>query len=726
MDWLMRHSGGNPATAGGLLQGLVDSGADVGAPDLQSLSGDAADWIGPRIEILQEKALRTLQVLALLDRPIELGELMVLADCPSKLLLAILIELVRARLVEKGRQGDTYAVGDSLVRDLIAERMGDTDRRKLHRELGRALLASGRVGEGASHLLQAADVGDTDAIDALWASLQQAEAREAYGDGAAILRSIVDLLPPGHDGWAPLLSAQTFRRLADCRPGAHQTVGMDVLQAAAARLNSSEDPASTAALKLRMTRLRAWSSGELEEAESDAKEALSLFEQVTDRPGALLAAHELTWIRGLMGDLAGSQAEARRVLDEAEATGNRRVTTLSLHAIGLTAAMRGRFQEAEAAVRGSIGVSRGEVDRRLLTSSLAALAVTLGLQGRLAEAFVALEEARSTPVPVRERPFPVEWEILLHWLAGDASSALASSREANAWAPERLSRRRALGMVLAALSALDGGQPDEADHLLTEAAGALGERDWLFARQYLAYGRAQLGIWQGRMADSIRTLQSVASDLLALDARPFAAFVLVDLAEACGATGAADVCREAAASLEDVAQRLQRPLFRGFATLAGSWSALTAGHLEQARTRARTASTLLAATGCRAHLGRAQQLNAQLLSSSDPVEAASLLEAALTTFETCGALGRRDRARLVRETLTPPESASDRLNGTPLTSREREVARLAAEGHSLPEIARRLFLDQGAVDAHLRRACTKLGLSSPLDLVLRATEFGLR
>jgi DNA-binding NarL/FixJ family response regulator len=52
----------------------------------------------------------------------------------------------------------------------------------------------------------------------------------------------------------------------------------------------------------------------------------------------------------------------------------------------------------------------------------------------------------------------------------------------------------------------------------------------------------------------------------------------------------------------------------------------------------------------------------------------------------------------------------------PLTTREHEVATLAARGLSTRQIAERLTLSVRTVDNHLHRAYTKLGVSSRADL----------
>jgi DNA-binding CsgD family transcriptional regulator len=51
-----------------------------------------------------------------------------------------------------------------------------------------------------------------------------------------------------------------------------------------------------------------------------------------------------------------------------------------------------------------------------------------------------------------------------------------------------------------------------------------------------------------------------------------------------------------------------------------------------------------------------------------------------------------------------------------LTRREREIARLAAQGLSSPDIARRLVVSVRTVEGHLYRLFAKLGVSRREDL----------
>jgi DNA-binding CsgD family transcriptional regulator len=57
-----------------------------------------------------------------------------------------------------------------------------------------------------------------------------------------------------------------------------------------------------------------------------------------------------------------------------------------------------------------------------------------------------------------------------------------------------------------------------------------------------------------------------------------------------------------------------------------------------------------------------------------------------------------------------------------LTSAERQVAALAAEGRSNRQIAQQLSITQATVETHLRHAFHKLGISSRADLPSRLSH----
>ena len=80
--------------------------------------------------------------------------------------------------------------------------------------------------------------------------------------------------------------------------------------------------------------------------------------------------------------------------------------------------------------------------------------------------------------------------------------------------------------------------------------------------------------------------------------------------------------------------------------------------------------------------------------------------------------------RAVEAYLQKAEPTSFDLYET-LTSREREVLQLAAEGHNNPEIAERLFISCRTVETHRANLLRKLNLHSQTDLIRYALRKGI-
>ena len=86
-------------------------------------------------------------------------------------------------------------------------------------------------------------------------------------------------------------------------------------------------------------------------------------------------------------------------------------------------------------------------------------------------------------------------------------------------------------------------------------------------------------------------------------------------------------------------------------------------------------------------------------------------------FDAMGMHGFAERAR--RELLATGETARKRTaaaSGPQLTPQEAQIARLAGEGLTNPEIGTRLFISARTVQYHLSRVFTKLDINSRAQL----------
>ena len=125
------------------------------------------------------------------------------------------------------------------------------------------------------------------------------------------------------------------------------------------------------------------------------------------------------------------------------------------------------------------------------------------------------------------------------------------------------------------------------------------------------------------------------------------------------------------------------------------------------------------ASGAELHLARTQLVYGEWLRRQKRRrDARTVLDAALATFELSGVAGFANRARA--ELLASGGAARARPDQATadLTPQEAQIARLAAEGATNPEIAGRLFISAKTVEYHLQKVYRKLEIGSRRELQL--------
>ena len=125
----------------------------------------------------------------------------------------------------------------------------------------------------------------------------------------------------------------------------------------------------------------------------------------------------------------------------------------------------------------------------------------------------------------------------------------------------------------------------------------------------------------------------------------------------------------------------------------------------------------LGRTRVRLELARAHLLYGEWLRRERRrIDAREQLRSAHKMLEAMGAVGFADRAR--RELLATGETARKRTVETrdELTAQEAQIARLARDGLSNPEIGTRLFISPRTVEYHLRKVFAKLDVTSRIQL----------
>ena len=724
LDWVSERSRGNTLFAVGLLRALRDEGG-VPRPGLRILPEELAERVRTRVGLLDPEAQLVLEVLAVAGGRVELGELVRFSGRPLEDLAPAVRRLTRTRLVAEHQRGHgvVYEVAHPMIAETIYGDIGGATRFALHRQVGRALLIAGHLGEAALHFARSADSGDDEAIAVLRDALRQAEERGSFREALKILGALSDILPPGDRRWLEVAATlDQGEWVVDHRADADTRSAVAALREIDAVLAGGGDPRRRALVKSRLTSFLSWGTGQLEEAAVAAQEAIQLYRDAAEPTQARLAELELAYAHGLAGDLVALEAGARKVLADAENAGDHHGTVQALGILGTTAFYQGRFAEAEARLRGSVAMARQQGRHYRVTWGLMSLGWSLGFEGRIDEALVAFEEAKS--VPGWRDSNVLELEAHVRWLGGDYLGSLACAREAVKLNPGGLSRRRAHGLCSAALSAVETDQLEEARRNVATAARIYGDRVWFVASGFSRHPAGTLAWREGRLGDAISALRRGSDGLMGMGAVSFAAPILLDLAEVAVEASLPAQAEAATVQLERIAEITDRDLYRGFAKLASAWTAIGRGHPARGEEAAREVADLLPSPGFATVRGRALVACARALASRSSAGELKALSDAAAVFESGGALWRRDRVLDSlrchgREGLR----AADAVRGAEgITMRELQVARLAAQRLTAKEIGDRLFISRRTVEAHLARVYVKLGVASKGELARRLTE----
>jgi tetratricopeptide (TPR) repeat protein len=321
----------------------------------------------------------------------------------------------------------------------------------------------------------------------------------------------------------------------------------------------------------------------------------------------------------------------------------------------------------------------------------------------LASGQVELARATGTLVML---PYALEYLAAFHVQAGDLSLAAGLLEEADDLSLE--SRHETLPYIPLRLAAWRGQASTTLELVVQIKRGAL-EQGQGCAIAAADYSAAILHNGLGQYELALDAAQkAVASDVMAISS-----WALQELVEAASRSGERDVARDAVNRLSARTSASGTLWARG--TEARSRALVEEG--AGADSLHREAIDLLGQTHMAAHLARARLTYGEWLRRQGRrVDARRQLRAAVEVFASIGAEGFAERAR--RELLATGEKVRKRRDdtGNELTPQELQVARLAREGRTNPQIGAELFLSPRTVEWHLRKVFGKLGISSRMGL----------
>jgi DNA-binding NarL/FixJ family response regulator len=726
LDWLWDRSRGNPLYAGGLLRAARDEGIGPFSGGLHHLPEELTARVLLRVEQLDPDARAVLEILAVAGGPVELAHLVRFTDWSLDTLAPVLDGLVRLRLVTEAERGHipAYEISHPLIQETLYEQIGGARRFAVHRRVARNLLVMGRLGEAAGHFARSCETGDAEAITVLVDALGQAEQRGAYQEGLGILGILVDLVPSGDRRWEQVGAALSPAAdwVVDHRADADALRAVAALREVDAVLISNPDVVRRAAVKSRLTSFLSWGTGELAAAAVAAEEAVHLHRQADQHTQARLAALELAYAKGLAGNIPALHVGAETVLREAQSAGDTTAELFALGVRGTTAFYQGHFAQADADLRRSIAMAKQYAKPYRVTWGLMCLAWSLGYEGRIAEAYQTFEAAKATP-GWRESNV-LEMESLIRWLAGDYPGSMQCSREVGMLNASRIGLRRAPGPICLVLSGAELGELAEARRGLALARETLGSQVWFMGTGLMRHAEGILAWRDGHLPEAQLHLERAAAELISIGAPVIAGTVLVDLAELAHEKDAPDVALAAAARLETIAAPVDRPLYWGMAELGRAWASLASTRPSTAADAAQAALKHLALVDFPMLTARAELALGLAREGRDPELSVACLGEAAERFDCNGAVWRRDRVlnRLKGMGRAGRRAAGATMGARGLTSRELEIARLAAQRLRATDIAARLSISRRTVEAHLASVYAKVGVNSRRELADRIDD----